>query len=144
MKKITKPGFLGIRIVFPKINEQKRIANILSTWDTAIDQTRKLISAKKKRAKAFMQQLLTGKKRLGSVGKLKRDEDKSQKHWKSVKLKELFAPIMRRNAECSKRVLTASGRHGLIAQDDYFNRSVAGQSLQKTSAFSARYRIVQS
>ncbi|MDY6854199.1 MAG: restriction endonuclease subunit S [Thermodesulfobacteriota bacterium] len=51
-------------ILLPNLSEQKRIAEILSTWDKAIEQTRKLIDAKKRRKKALMQQLLTGIKRL--------------------------------------------------------------------------------
>jgi type I restriction enzyme S subunit len=48
------------RIAIPLFSEQKKIAEILSTWDNAIEQTRKLIEAKKRRKKALMQQLLTG------------------------------------------------------------------------------------
>ncbi len=51
-------------IPIPPLSEQKTIAEILSTWDEAIDQNRKLIDAKKRRKKALMQQLLTGKRRL--------------------------------------------------------------------------------
>jgi type I restriction enzyme S subunit len=51
-------------VPLPPLPEQKKIAKTLSTWDEAIEQTRKLIDAKKHRKKALMQQLLTGKKRL--------------------------------------------------------------------------------
>lgn len=51
-------------IPLPPFPEQRKIAEILSAWDDAIEQTRKLIDAKKGRKKALMQQLLTGKKRL--------------------------------------------------------------------------------
>lgn len=47
--------------------EQRKIAQILSTWDKAISTTEKLIDASQQQKKALMQQLLTGKKRL--VGK---------------------------------------------------------------------------
>lgn len=55
----------------PPPPEQKKIAEILSTWDEAIEQTRNLIDAKKRRKKALMQQLLTGKKRLSGFEKKK-------------------------------------------------------------------------
>ncbi|MGY8858264.1 MAG: restriction endonuclease subunit S [Pseudomonadales bacterium] len=48
----------------PPINEQKKIANILSTWDKAIGTTERLIDNSTQQKKALMQQLLTGKKRL--------------------------------------------------------------------------------
>jgi type I restriction enzyme, S subunit len=43
--------------------EQKKIAAILSTWDSAIETTAKLIAAKQVRKRALMQRLLTGKQR---------------------------------------------------------------------------------
>ncbi|BBM65497.1 MULTISPECIES: restriction endonuclease subunit S [Vibrio] len=48
----------------PPLPEQRKIAQILSTWDKAIATTEKLIDASKQQKKALMQQLLTGKKRL--------------------------------------------------------------------------------
>lgn len=51
-------------IPLPPLAEQKRIAEILSTWDWAIETTEKLIANSEAQKKALMQQLLTGKKRL--------------------------------------------------------------------------------
>ncbi|EGR3001958.1 restriction endonuclease subunit S [Vibrio parahaemolyticus] len=48
----------------PPLPEQRKIAQILSTWDRGIATTEKLIDASKQQKKALMQQLLTGKKRL--------------------------------------------------------------------------------
>ncbi|HIF9372897.1 TPA: restriction endonuclease subunit S [Photobacterium damselae] len=48
----------------PPLPEQRKIAQILSTWDRGIVTTEKLIDASKQQKKALMQQLLTGKKRL--------------------------------------------------------------------------------
>lgn len=53
----------GQRIIFPPIAEQRKIAEILSTWDEAIDLTEQLIAAKLRRKQALMQRLLTGKVR---------------------------------------------------------------------------------
>ena len=61
------------------LSEQRKIAEILSTWDEAIEQTHKLIDAKKRRKKALMQQLLAGKKRL----------PKFQKSWSLHKIGDL-------------------------------------------------------
>src|SRR5690606_6070246 len=44
--------------------EQKKIAQILSTWDKAITTTERLLANSQQQKKALMQQLLTGKKRL--------------------------------------------------------------------------------
>ena len=51
-------------IPVPPLLEQKKIAQILSTWDQAISATEKLLENSQKQKKALMQQLLTGKKRL--------------------------------------------------------------------------------
>lgn len=50
--------------ILPPLPEQRAIANILSTWDTAIQTTQALISQKEQEKKWLMQNLLTGKKRL--------------------------------------------------------------------------------
>jgi len=49
--------------LIPPLPEQKKIAQILSTWDKAIETVEKLIENSQQKKKALMQQLLTGKKR---------------------------------------------------------------------------------
>jgi type I restriction enzyme S subunit len=51
-------------VLTPPVAEQKKIAQILSTWDKAISVTEKLLTNSQLQKKALMQQLLTGKKRL--------------------------------------------------------------------------------
>ena len=51
-------------LLLPPIAEQKKIAQILSTWDMAISVTEKLLANSQQQKKALMQQLVTGKKRL--------------------------------------------------------------------------------
>ena len=89
MKKITKPSFLGIRILFPPLPEQKKIAEILSSWDAAIEQTRRWIDAKKRRKKGLMQQLLTGKIRLAASA--------PHNGWKSIRAGDLFKVRSKKN-----------------------------------------------
>ncbi|MBY3492564.1 restriction endonuclease subunit S [Rhizobium laguerreae] len=48
----------------PSLPEQKKIAEILSTWDRAIETTTKLIANAEAQRRALMQELLTGKRRL--------------------------------------------------------------------------------
>ena len=69
----------NLKIPLPPLPEQKKIADCLSTWDSAIEKQSALINALTQRKKALMQQLLTGKKRLpGFSGE-----------WKEVKLGEI-------------------------------------------------------
>ena len=51
-------------VLTPPLPEQKKIAQILSTWDNAISATERLLENSQQRKKALMQKLLTGKKRL--------------------------------------------------------------------------------
>lgn len=66
-------------ILLPPLAEQEKIAEILTLWDKAIEQTKELIAYKEKHKKGLMQNLLTGKKRLHGFT----DE------WKTVKLGEI-------------------------------------------------------
>lgn len=54
----------NISVLVPPLHEQRKIAEILSTWDRAIETVEKLIANAQAQKKALMQQLLTGKKRL--------------------------------------------------------------------------------
>jgi len=68
----------------PPLPEQEKIAQILSTWDKAIETVEKLIENSQQKKKALMQQLLTGQKRFpGFDGE-----------WKEVRLKEVAKIVM--------------------------------------------------
>ncbi|WP_429183107.1 restriction endonuclease subunit S [Aeromonas rivipollensis] len=70
---VGKADFEKIKVLTPPLNEQKKIAKILSTWDKAISTTEQLLANSQQQKKALMQQLLTGKKRLnGYSGAFKR------------------------------------------------------------------------
>ena len=64
IKTIGLPYFKNLKIALPPFPEQKKIAQILSTWDQAITATEHLLENSQQRKKGLMQQLLTGKKRL--------------------------------------------------------------------------------
>ncbi|MBD1566934.1 restriction endonuclease subunit S [Vibrio sp. S12_S33] len=62
--KLDTSDLQSLDVFLPPLPEQRKIAQILSTWDRGIATTEKLIDASKQQKKALMQQLLTGKKRL--------------------------------------------------------------------------------
>lgn len=62
--KLNKASLEKIGLLVPPIEEQKKIAKILSTWDKAIETVEKLVANSQRQKKALMQQLLTGQKRL--------------------------------------------------------------------------------
>lgn len=61
--KLNKGTLEGLPILLPPLAEQEKIAEILSTWDHAIEQTERLKANAETHKQALMQQLLTGKKR---------------------------------------------------------------------------------
>ena len=76
----------NIKINLPPLGEQRKIAEILSTWDQAIETTEKLVAAKQKLKKSLMQRLLTGAQRF--------PEFRGQE-WKKHKIAELFQEVAR-------------------------------------------------
>lgn len=62
--KLNKASLEKIPVLIPPIQEQKKIAQFLSTWDEAITIREQLLANSQQQKKALMQQLLTGKKRL--------------------------------------------------------------------------------
>lgn len=60
---LDRKDFLHLRFIMPPVEEQKTIAEILLTWDRAIETIGKLIDAKTRLKKGLMQILLTGKMR---------------------------------------------------------------------------------
>src|SRR5690625_5695184 len=64
LQEISLSEFRKVQTIIPPLPEQKKIAQILSTWDKAITTTEQLLANSQQQKKALMQQLLTGKKRL--------------------------------------------------------------------------------
>lgn len=64
IKTIGLPYFKKLKIAVPPYQEQKKIAEILSTWDKAITITEQMLANSRQQKKALTQQLLTGKNRL--------------------------------------------------------------------------------
>ncbi len=93
-------------IAAPNIEEQKAIAQVLSTWDKAIENLTQLITEKQQKKNALMQQLLTGKKRFpGFDGE-----------WKEVKLGEYFTE--RKESNRPDLPLLSIGSSGVYPQTD--------------------------
>lgn len=60
----TSPSRIyDVVVMMPPMAEQRYIADVLTTWDRAIDLTARLITAKQQRKRGLMQQLLTGRRR---------------------------------------------------------------------------------
>src|SRR5690554_575787 len=107
MKNITKGELLSLKIYIPPSSEQKKIAQILSTWDNAITTTEQLLANSQQQKKALMQQLLTGKKRL-----LDKSGVRFSGEWKWLKASELFKTISRKNNSETEELLAVTQDQG--------------------------------
>ncbi len=63
IKTIGLPLFKKLEIAHPSYPEQQKIAEILSTWDRAIETAQALLATACRQKRALMQSLLTGKRR---------------------------------------------------------------------------------
>ena len=119
-----------ILVPVPPLPEQRKIAQILSTWDRGIATTEKLIDASKQQKKALMQQLLTGKKRLvdPETGKAFEGE------WENVSLKKLISEV-KKTKEIEPNIiqlLTVKLHHkGVKASGKYPNATKGGRPYYK-------------
>ena len=64
MPKVNRADLNGLLVEIPSLPEQQRIAEILATWDRAIETVEALVANARAQKKALMQSLLTAKKRL--------------------------------------------------------------------------------
>lgn len=117
---VSKKDFSRFKILVPPLAEQKKIAEILGTWDKAIEMQTQLIKKLELRKKGLMQHLLTGKKRLpGFSGE-----------WRKVKLGKLF---IERN-EINKAhlpLLSITADRGVIFQSESDKRDISNDDKSK-------------
>jgi type I restriction enzyme, S subunit len=94
-------------ILLPPTREQLSITRCLTAWDKAITQMEKLVEAKRKLRKGFMQQLLTGKLRLPEF----------REPWLKKKLGEIFRERKETNYP-ELPLLSITGGRGVIPHSE--------------------------
>jgi type I restriction enzyme S subunit len=105
---------------FPPLPEQRKIADILSTWDEALETLDALIAAKDRQKQALMQQLLTGKTRVkGAKGKRIK-----------AKLGELFDERVERN-RIDLPLLSITADRGVVSRDELSKRDTSSEDKSK-------------
>lgn len=102
-----------IPILLPPLPEQKAIADVLSTWDAAIEKTERLIKAKERRFRGLMQGLI------GQDGSV-------SKGWRSVKLGELFGEVVRKVGEKTLTPYSISAGTGFVSQREKWGKDISG------------------
>ena len=117
-KTLGQDRFLKSKIVLPPIEEQQKIAAILTTQDKVIELKERRLAEKQRQKKYLMQQLWTGKKRLPGFSE----------EWKIKPLKKLTEKQKKKNHGFQYRlVLSNSAQHGIVSQDQEFDKEIANE-----------------
>ncbi|MBN2424725.1 MAG: restriction endonuclease subunit S [Calditrichaceae bacterium] len=129
MTTIGQSEISKLPIPIPPLAEQKKIAQILSAWDRAIEQTRKLIEAKKRLKKGLMQQLLFGRIRFNefqnSEGIQSTPFYEYPKDWTHPRIGEIANEVIDRNIYNKEvTVLSCSKYEGFVSSLEYFGKKI--------------------
>ena len=114
---INNGNLLNFKIPLPPLDEQEKIAEILSTWDEAINLTINLIENKKQFKKALMQNLLTAKIRFPRF----KDE------WKKIKMNDIFTEIDERSIANNQYEILSVTLNGIVPQNIHFKKRIASK-----------------
>ena len=138
MKNITKSELMTLPISIPPLPEQKAIADLLSTWDGAIEKTERLIQAKERQLRQMSRWLLFGHKRLGNQKDELADGHffKYPSDWALVKIGKVAKEVSARNGESEETVLSCSKYDGFVNSLDYFGKQVF-------SSDTSNYKVVK-
>lgn len=105
-------------LLLPPLEEQKRIAKILSTWDKAITATEQFLKNSLQQKKALTQKLL------GSPESTREDGGQYFK-----RISDIAERIQRKSDGGDHPILTISSINGFVRQDEKYSRFMAGKSV---------------
>ena len=124
--KLNREVCESIPVLLPPEIEQIKIAEVLSTWDKAIELQTAIIDKLTLRKKGLMQQLLTGKKRLKGFSDV----------FNLSSLKGLIDEVSVRNGKLEGiPVLSVTNTRGFVSQLEQFDKEVASED-------NSNYKIV--
>ena len=113
--------FLKFKLLLPNPKEQKQIAEILSTWDKAIELKEELIGEKKEFKRGLMQKLLVGILRFNEYIKCSNLQEVKRystlpEDWSAKKASSIFSNISKKN-NGNEQLLSATQNNGVIPRD---------------------------
>ena len=112
---ISKIKVISTAVPIPPLPEQRKIAEILSTWDRAIETTEKLLANARSQKRALMQILLTGKRRFPEFEGLE---------WREVRLGDVFTERSERGGD-ELPLLAITSARGVIPQTETDRRDTS-------------------
>jgi len=117
--KHTSPERLyGLEVLLPPLPEQRKIAEILRTWDKALEKLTALRAAKQDWFTGLTQQIM------GRGGVF-------PQRWPLKALSAVSTPVRRKSKGDNHPVMTISAKSGFLMQSDKFARDMAGQSVER-------------
>jgi type I restriction enzyme S subunit len=126
---ISTKQIRDFKIPVPPLPEQQKIAQILTTWDQAIQTLTQLINTKKDQKRGLMQRLLTGEVRLkGFEESKKKVESKFAQFpsdWQALKIRDIAKEVSVKNREgVDYPVMSCTKYDGLVDSLSYFGKRV--------------------
>ena len=124
---ITAGMLKKVRIPFGNQLEQKKIENFLCCIDERITTQNKIIEDLKKLKSAIAETLFCTPKESMPAKRV----SPYNKEWKLIKLSDICQRVQTKNTgnQC-RQVLTIAAQHGLVNQEDFFNKTVASENLE--------------
>ena len=124
---IGQDGLSKVRLHFPVPQEQHKIAALFRLIDERITIQNRIIEDLKKLKSALIETLFCAPKESMPAKRL----SSYCKEWRLVKLSDMCQRIQTKNAgrQC-QLVLTIAAQHGLVNQEDFFNKTVASENLE--------------
>ena len=108
-------------IPLPPLPEQRKIAQILATWDEAIALTERRIEAARQRKKGLMQRLLTGRVRFPEF---------EGEEWQEIQLGKVFTERREQSHE-GLPLLSVTADEGIIHRDELDRRDTSSADKSK-------------
>jgi len=112
IKGFVKNDLKNLKIPLPPLKEQQKIAQILTTWDSAISKQKELIEAKERLKKGLMQKLLSGEVRF----------DGFSGEWEEIPLKEALKERKTYSEKGLEFVHVSLTKEGVVPKSDRYER----------------------
>lgn len=112
---ISRNDVLNLTLPGIPLPEQKAIADLLSTWDSAIEKTERLIAAKEKRFQWLLDELI--------------NQNLNKHNWKNSSFAEIFEPSKNKYDASGELPVLSVTKDGIVLQSEYFNKEIASDDL---------------
>ena len=123
VQSLRKPIIEALKIPLPPLEEQKKIADILSTVDKKIAFVEENINATEELKKGLMQKLLT--EGIGHTEFKDSELGRIPESWEIKSLSKVCNKVVDKNKDLLYvNVLTNSATLGIISQNEYFDREI--------------------